>query len=256
LTAVRAQAEPFLQALFGDFCQRGFQGFIEIRVIGVDGVQSRYFRSIAAVLDALPGLAYANSCGRNVYLGVSPRCLERGLEEDVAYVVALHTDVDSENSSQLDAAELSKRAGITPSIVVASGHGLHLYWLLQEPLHVRDADVRARARGVNAALAAALGGDHCHDLGRVLRLPGFANSKYKDQPIVKLLLADPQRRYTLDQFDFLHPTPTPSAKSSSAAKFNFASMRRNTPTSSPIMATPSPFHPSRKSAASLTRAVR
>lgn len=66
LSAVRQQAEPFLRALFGDFYSRGLQGFIELRVIGPDGVRSRFFSSIEAVLDALPELKAVNDAGANI----------------------------------------------------------------------------------------------------------------------------------------------------------------------------------------------
>lgn len=35
LAAIRAQAEPFLRTLFGDFFAHGLLGFIEVRTIAV-----------------------------------------------------------------------------------------------------------------------------------------------------------------------------------------------------------------------------
>lgn len=205
LAGLHAQVEPFLRALFVEHT-----GFIEARVIGPNGAQSRFFPSVDALLDALPELAYANSQQRNIYTGVNPRVRERGRQENVQYVVAFHADVDAQDGLLLDASELTKRAVIAPSIIVGSGHGLHFYWLLRQPLDVSDSDLLSQARGINAALAVQLGADHCHDLGRVLRMPGFTNWKEPSKPkTVELLSCDAERRYSLQDFATLRPAPLP-----------------------------------------------
>ncbi len=78
LGGIRAQAERFLHALFGPHFAAEHVGYIEVRIIGPAGVQSRFFPFIESVLEALPGLRVANEPGRNIYIGVNPRCRERG----------------------------------------------------------------------------------------------------------------------------------------------------------------------------------
>ena len=63
------------------------------------------------------------------------------------------------------------RAGLPPSIRVASGRGLHAYWLLAEPT---SAD---RAAAISAGIAAVLGTDPVGQAGRLMRMPGSFNHK-------------------------------------------------------------------------------
>ena len=82
-----------------------------------------------------------------------------------------------------------------PSIVVDSGHGRHLYWLVREPVEVTPEN-RPLFKAVNRGLALAVGGDPaCCDLARILRLPGFLNWKL---PAAEVRVLDVnERRYSL-----------------------------------------------------------
>lgn len=79
----------------------------------------------------------------NVFFGACPRVGGKGqydLAWQIRIVRALWCDID--NVSEADALQRSNDAGLpTPSIVVASGSGVHLYWLLSEPAIVDDAEM-------------------------------------------------------------------------------------------------------------------
>lgn len=75
---------------------------------------------------------------------------------------------------------------VPPSIIIHSGHGLHCYWLLNEPwMFTDDADRQEAAefmrgwQGIAKRAAAAMGKsvDSTHDLARVLRVPNTINHK-------------------------------------------------------------------------------
>ena len=77
---------------------------------------------------------------------------------------------------------------LPPSVVVSSGHGLHVYWLLDRPVTVTDdnrQEVMDTARKVqqlirNAASRRGWHIDPVADLSRILRVPGTWN--YKSEP--------------------------------------------------------------------------
>jgi hypothetical protein len=83
---------------------------------------------------------------------------------------------------------------------VFSGGGLHLYWLLKEPL---DAQVyRERLEALNRKLASVLAGDlQATDVCRLMRLPGTVNSKHGDVRVVKVERLEADRRYDFDELE-------------------------------------------------------
>ena len=71
------------------------------------------------------------------------------------------------------------RAGLeTPDMVISSGHGLHTYWKLSEPL--RDME---RWRAIQEKLVITLNSDkNIKNPERIMRVPGFQNMKYPGSP--------------------------------------------------------------------------
>jgi hypothetical protein len=86
---------------------------------------------------------------------------------DIVAVRALHVDVDIN-----DEATLSALRAFTPkpTIIVFSGGGYQALWRLAGPSTEFD-----RAERVNIWIAQQLGGDNCHNIDRLLRLPGTIN---------------------------------------------------------------------------------
>lgn len=83
-----------------------------------------------------------------------------------------------------------------PSAIVNSGHGLHVYWLLRQPITdaaTMKAYLKLVQRRVGADSAAT-------DPERVLRVPGTVNVKHADAPACTLLDLHPERVYDLEQF--------------------------------------------------------
>jgi hypothetical protein len=65
--------------------------------------------------------------------------------------------------------------GVPPTMLVHSGNGLQAWWLFQAPAAITTEWPPERFESINNGLAQRLGGDHVHDLGRVLRVPGTMN---------------------------------------------------------------------------------
>lgn len=84
---------------------------------------------------------------------------------------------------------------ISPSLVVSSGHGVHVYWLLTEP----TTDVQA-VNAIHRGIARQLKGDYL-TAATALRLPGTMNTKRGQCVPCEVLLSDWSRRYSLADFD-------------------------------------------------------
>jgi hypothetical protein len=159
---VPAEFAAFFSARFSP------DALVEFRCIKGDRVHRDWVRARACP-DCFPQLQALNEDHFGIFCGVNPRPSQASGENAVRELVAFHADVDGEM-------RLSGRVP-SPSLVVDSGHGRHLYWQLCEPVSV-TAENRAMLKSINRNLALAVGGDSaCHDLARVLRVPGFTNWK-------------------------------------------------------------------------------
>jgi hypothetical protein len=87
-----------------------------------------------AALNRLAAKSHAN-----MFFGVCPRP-KKGCERSIhiRIVRCLWTDID--HCTPDEALQRCEKAGLPrPSIVVSSGNGVHVYWLLAEPFHIDDA---------------------------------------------------------------------------------------------------------------------
>ncbi len=160
----------------------------------------------------------------NCYFGVGTRVngaerfgtYRRGDASDVAGIGAFWLDVDilgpahkkgnlpPDRKSALDL--VGSAFSIEPSIVVSSGHGIQVYYLLDSFLLIDDENrtkveetlfkfaqtfrAKAKAQGFDA--------DSVFDLARVMRLPGTVNLKIKDDPQPVEIIEDNCNRFSFD----------------------------------------------------------
>ncbi len=195
-------AAEFLNALFSHLPP----GSIETRVIGDRRGGEVYARTWHAgadeLLAELPRLrSIAENRHAGVFYGVLPRG-ERGngTAAAVAPGVAIWADLDFKHfpGGEEEARRIIAGLPLPPTAIVASGHGLHVYFILREP---EAPDVLS---ALSARLGHALGGDRVHDPARILRLPGTINFKDPADPVeARLEVWEPSRRYNPSDFDFL-----------------------------------------------------
>ena len=167
-----------------------------------------------------------NTDRRDVYVGTciykptlqnalrtNPR--RRGKAADVIALVALWLDIDQKAENKVgglqDPAAFLDKLPLSPSVVVGSGHGLHAWWLLDEPFVLQSHEDRSHAKGITQRwyqLARDLASlenatlDPTYDLARVLRVPGTTNWKDPEHPCpVELLRCDDGRRYPLSDIE-------------------------------------------------------
>jgi putative DNA primase/helicase len=86
-----------------------------------------------------------------------------------------------------------------PTLIIDSARGYWAFWELskREPVD-GDGPATARVEAYGRALAKAFGGDHCSDIARVARLPGYVN--YKTGARACVVEYHSERVYSLDDF--------------------------------------------------------
>lgn len=165
-------------------------------------------------LDGVRDFIEANG-HRDLYVGVATRVdAKRRDLEACGHLWALFVDIDYKDSSE-DAARAKLAAfPLPPSIVIASGGGLHCYWLLVEPIDLQNGGA-GLAKRLLGALKDALGGDpNSAEPARILRVPGTFNRKRDTPCAVTIEHFDAACRYTLDAIAAVLPrlpedAPTP-----------------------------------------------
>jgi len=188
------EARDFLQALFGDDLPEGTA--LELRVARGGSVT----RTLHASLEEVKADAFTEK--DRVWFGAGLRrpMSAHGDKSSVALLTSLWADLDGGREADLPRI----RRILPPSVVVDSGGGLHLYWLLAEPVRVLGADQIAWAEEVMYGLAKALGADEAAcDVARVMGLPGTYNpgngkTRIYDPPRLRQVLhLDTGLRYDL-----------------------------------------------------------
>ena len=173
-------------------------------------------------IDRIPDIAKKLAESKEVYFGVGLQefplgSKSRGTRKTVSAIGAFWMDIDifdaSHKNEKLpfsyeEALAFLDELPLKPSIIVNSGHGLHVYWLLPELWIFENDQDRQHAQTlahdfqkVIIQLAQKHGWilDSTHDLARVLRVPGTVNRKNSPVP-VEIIKFEPTHRYSFEEF--------------------------------------------------------
>ncbi|MGD9791703.1 MAG: VapE domain-containing protein [Phycisphaerales bacterium] len=158
---------------------------------------------------------------------------------DMVRVWWLHVDVDPRDGQGLAQEQarilalLRDPPGLPkPTCIVFSGGGYAAYWRLAEPIEVnRDLAAADDAGLYNLKIAETLGGDHCHSIDHVMRLPGTVNkpnakkvTKGRVEALSAVIEWHDDRVYPLSEFK--KATPSAQGKGDdSATKVNAENVR-------------------------------
>lgn len=198
----------FFDALF-----EGLPGLICFSQKTTKGYKSRFL-----YLSELDGMRYT---GKDLYFGLATRKqnlgqFKRGGKEECAAVQVCWLDVDygklghaSENlpPDKETALRLVDALPLKPSIIVDSGGGLHVYFLLKEPValsqHLEEFE-RVNKLFTNTFCQIVKDAGWDADSGtanadRILRIPGSLNGKSDPPRPVELISFVPTNRYTLEE---------------------------------------------------------
>ncbi|MBI1338474.1 MAG: hypothetical protein GC164_16145 [Phycisphaera sp.] len=187
-----------LNLLWGQIENRDLRVVLNYKRGDARGLSSEFFR-----LDEVEDfVARAEELdGYEVWFRVTPMHTQpesgRGKVDDTAVMPALYIDLDvgkpgSPTDAQAARKLLEELVPLPPSMVVGSGHGLHAYWVLKDPVtdlehakHIAEGwkgYVQRRAETEGYKL------DSVFDLARILRLAGTRN--YKSEPPVPVTLEE------------------------------------------------------------------
>jgi hypothetical protein len=115
----------------------------------------------------------------NIYFlvnGTNKNLTKKAKKTDISEVRWLHVDVDP--TSEFFDAEREKilrrlREHVPPpTVILDSGGGYQAFWRLSKPVTARD---WSELESYNRQLEVDLGADHCHNVDRIMRLPGTTN---------------------------------------------------------------------------------
>ena len=124
---------------------------------------------------------------RNLYFHVNKvgRPISKKAErEDIEEMRYLHVDLDpragedftKERERILERLNNPPEGLPVPTYIIDSGGGYQGLWLLEEPVHIGGDIAKAEeAKRYNQQLELTFGADHCHNIDRLLRLPGTIN---------------------------------------------------------------------------------
>lgn len=142
------------------------------------------------------GWAVAKNATLNAYVSIAALRPgwqgDKATKEDVGSVGWLWVDVDPRPGEELEPERVRILALLTtnlpkgvppPSVIIDSGRGFWGLWRLAQPVVMPPADsdgwdaARAMVEDRNRGLEFAFGADACHNMERVMRLPGTVNRK-------------------------------------------------------------------------------
>ncbi len=159
----------------------------------------------------------------NLYFMVNPTTepiQRKALREHVSELAWLHVDIDPRAGEDLDDErerclkllcdpdKLDERKVPPPTVVIFSGGGYQGFWKLRDPFPIEgDIDKAEQAKLWNRQLELLFGGDNCHNVDRIMRLPGSINrpdekkrKKGRTEALAEVVRFEDSCVYALDQF--------------------------------------------------------
>ncbi|WP_439396571.1 VapE domain-containing protein [Bradyrhizobium sp. PMVTL-01] len=167
-------------------------------------------------------LGHHHDCRRHLYWTVNPTMRElggRGVKAGRAHIqemAFLHVDIDPRAGEDV-ASEQERIAALfttlpqglpPPTVIVFSGGGYQAFWRLTTPVPIEgEAEAYEEAKRYNQQLEYLFGGDNCHNVDRIMRLPGTINWKATNgrQPTRAELVAWNEVSYPVERFTMMPP---------------------------------------------------
>lgn len=200
MTASRVPIERILELFYDE----ELEGFHDVRTIA-DGHVDQTFVPLhdAAALRAFVAPRRAR---QNCYVGAAVRRTDaNGTLANCSLLPLLFADLDFHGSTEGDTRARLTAFPFPPTMTVATGGGLHGWWLLKDPLDL--ATEAPRAKTLLRRLAQHLAADRlAAEPARVLRLPHTYNFKFTPPRLVAVETFDPFARFTVLELDDFLPS--------------------------------------------------
>ena len=124
---------------------------------------------------------------QNIYFGIATRNGKGGKKENIISIPCVWVEIDYKDISKEKVQEIIDKFSFKPTIIIKTGGGIHLYFLLERPVDLKRS---ADARKVNDWIRLELGEgklDNVGDIPRILRLPDTVNHKYDHKPLCEIV---------------------------------------------------------------------
>lgn len=188
---LRTAAKPEQQLKQFFKCLFNRSDLVEVRLL--PSTKSEWHKR-SELTDQYHRLKIENEHGENIYFGANPRNCEGRSTTDVKFARTLFADFDKTTLTAV-LKLLSNTDLPHPTVIVNSGNGVHCYWRLRKP--IRDLELWSKYQ---RRLIQLVGSDHkIHDPPRIMRAPGFKNTKYVPAVQAELVEANLQNCYELNQ---------------------------------------------------------
>jgi hypothetical protein len=203
-------ARQFLGTLYGDFFKKAPRlAYIEIRGKRESDKEMTFRRFYLGIKPLIKDMNQWPA-DLHFWFGVAPRWSDtQGKKEHCLGLTVLFNDVDygstgHKKKNRWQTREEAKAAidafSIKPSIVVHTGWGFQVYWILSTPFGLENGNygqIEAIMKGIGAAIG---GDDGTQDVSRIFRIPGTFNVKTDVPRPVAMIECHPDRVYDLAAF--------------------------------------------------------
>jgi hypothetical protein len=175
---VSSVATDFIKLLFepGDLLCFAFQN-----VESKKWTQSFVTYEKSLQLKTMESITRANEAGHNVYIAMNTYKTSSRKEVDIAAIRNVWAELDEDGRTNMDKIFASKNVPDPTIVNESSPNKFHAIWKVKD-MSVEEAKILLKS------ICAEFNGDkNAIDASRVLRLPGFKNCKYADQPEVEVV---------------------------------------------------------------------
>jgi putative DNA primase/helicase len=127
----------------------------------------------------------ARSQTENIYFSVNPvknRMSKKASKADIKKLAWLHVDIDPDEGKGLEAARkeiknILNLSPLKPTVIVDSGNGYQAFWKLNKPISINE-NIES-LENENRRLENFFKADFCHNIDRIMRVPGTLNRPNK-----------------------------------------------------------------------------
>jgi predicted P-loop ATPase len=138
-------------------------------------------------------------------------------KEAVTKVFPLWTDLDDKDARVIWTPDLIHELPLRPTMITSTGGGHHLTWCLVAALESNEHEVKVRVenllRGIRESLVRFGADKKVVDCSRVLRVPGFFNTKEGRNMAPTQIIYSDGPRYTLEELEAAFPpVPDPTSR--------------------------------------------
>jgi P4 family phage/plasmid primase-like protien len=180
------------------------KGYIELRALGNKEPKTMFvpldtdWETISKEIDKF----CKNHKDQNIYFGIATRDGNGGAKENVVDISCVWVEIDYKDIPEETIQGVIAKFTFKPTILVKTGGGVHLYFILEKPESLeRSDDIRKVNTWIRLELSKLCGCelDNIGDIPRILRLPNTINHKYPEKPLCEIVDIN-DNAYTLDTF--------------------------------------------------------